>query len=162
MAKKEITITVKPGRLKFPTLAFYLYGQDYLDYAVAAKKPHDRYSPVPYFLYCQSIELLLKSYLSAYGFAREKLRRKFGHDLERLLTVAKEHNLDNVFRSTPQRRLAIRKANSFYREKANKQFNYLSYKTLTTSNSELPDIRILEGTALRLARITHSIIYGTL
>ena len=161
MAKKEITFTIKPGSLNFPTLGFHLYGQDYLDYAVAAKKPR-RYSPVPYFLYCQSIELLLKSYLSAYGFKREKLRgREFGHDLEKLLSAAREHHLDNaLLRSTKQRELAIRKANNLYRGEADarKQFNYLSFETLKTSMSELPDFRILEGIARRLALITHSIV----
>jgi hypothetical protein len=46
-----------------------------------------------YFLLSHSIELALKTFLAAHGCSAEKLRKKFGHDLEKLLKEADTHGL---------------------------------------------------------------------
>jgi hypothetical protein len=58
------------------------------------------YSPVPYFLYCRSLELVLKAYLLARGVSKGNLN-KFGHDLLKLVEEARPGYEGGAGRSLP-------------------------------------------------------------
>lgn len=73
-----------------PPIALFLSGESFL---IAAQHLHAdqdrkalrlRFSMPIYYLYSHAVELALKSYLRACGLSAAKLKRKFGHSLERL------------------------------------------------------------------------------
>jgi hypothetical protein len=65
--RKNIVIKVEPLKIKITPYGFYKYATDYFfatDKWTTAVKDAG-YSPVPYFLYCRTIELGLKAFLLA-------------------------------------------------------------------------------------------------
>jgi len=62
MKSKNVVIKAEPGHLHISPFGFFHYGKEFFDAAKGFKHPA-HYSPVPYFLYCRSIELVLKAFL---------------------------------------------------------------------------------------------------
>lgn len=96
------------------------YAGDFLDAAKDFKIPINRFSPVPYYLICHSIELSLKSFLFSVGFKKAD-RKKLNHDLEKALRTAEENGLSTHFQPTVDDRELILKANRLY---SKKEFEY--------------------------------------
>lgn len=134
----DVTVQVTPSTINLSPLGFYSFGCDYLMYAKRARKPKGRYSPVPYFLSCQAIELLLKAWLSAQGITSKVLREKYGHNLDCLLARSVEIGLGSYARITPRRCENIRRANTYYQP--GKKFNYFDLRTIFTPKGPLPDL----------------------
>lgn len=83
------------------------------DFGAWAERSHaeaaDHYSPVPYYLYCRSIELSLKAFLLAKGHSKQQLASpKLGHSLVALLAAARASGLEQFARieSTWEQELA--------------------------------------------------------
>lgn len=96
------------------------YAGDFLAAAKAFDPPENRFSPVPYYLICHSIELSLKSFLFSAGFNRSD-RKKLNHDLEEALCSAERNGLSSHLEITLNDREVLRKANRLY---AKKEFEY--------------------------------------
>lgn len=96
------------------------YAGDFLAAAKDFEPPVNRFSPVPYYLICHSIELSLKSFLFSVGFNKAD-RRRLNHDLERALRSAEDNGLSTHLQPTAYDRELIRKANRLY---AKKEFEY--------------------------------------
>lgn len=121
------------------------YATDFLDAAKAFKSPVNRFSPVPYYLICHSIELSLKSFLYSAGFKR-KDRKKLNHDLEKALKVAEENELGAHLKTAPNERDALEKANRLYPKK---EFEYFeSLETIYDPHDF--DLEVLASFAQRL------------
>jgi hypothetical protein len=74
-----------------PAIAFFLSAESFLQCAQKLHKLHEsnelrlRFSMPIYYLYCHSLELVMKSFLRAKGLSTQQLgSRKFGHKLEKL------------------------------------------------------------------------------
>jgi hypothetical protein len=100
------------------------YATDFLAAAKAFVAPKNRFSPVPYYLICHSIELSLKSFLFSAGFKR-KDRKKLNHNLEEALKAAEDKGLGTHIEITPLDRDALNKINKLYPKKEFEYFESL-------------------------------------
>jgi len=137
-------LKAEPGVLHISPLGFHRYASEFLR-AAQGFKINDGFSPVPYYLICRSMELVLKAFLLAKGLPKEKLKeRNLGHDLEKALKKAISLGLDKVVSITPQHEEEIRKANNYY---ASKGFEYFEVTRAATGYPNLPDLRGLSDFA---------------
>jgi hypothetical protein len=132
---------MRPASLDLDPLGFYRYSEEFLLAASSIQHRHS-FSPVPYYLYCRSLELALKAFLLTKGYTQQNLKRKFGHNLEKLLNRAKRHGLGNHLRINHIQEGAVRDANSYYQSKA---FEYFTGYRAMTGYSGLPDLQILDA-----------------
>jgi hypothetical protein len=100
------------------------YATDYFAAYQAFEAPKNRFSPVPYFLICRSIELSLKSFLFSAGF-KKKDRKKLNHDLEKALSAAEDNGLHTFLEITLEDREALKKAIKLYPKKEFEYFESL-------------------------------------
>lgn len=75
-------ITPLPVQLRLSPHAFHRWAEEFLEAAEVLPAP-ESYTPVPYFLYCRSLELAFKARLLEQGVEMVTLKdgRKVGHDL---------------------------------------------------------------------------------
>ena len=105
------------------------------------------FSPVPYYLYCRSLELVLKAFLLANDFSIKKII-DIRHNLKKALKKARKEGLDGFVVITSYHEKEIRKANKYYDEE--KGFEYFDGITALRGYQNLPDIHILEQLVLQL------------
>lgn len=121
-------------------IGFHNYASDFADWANRARIEKSKYfSPVPYYLYCRSIELVLKSFLLAKGMTKKQLKaRKLGHDLIALLAKAREMGLEDIVVIGSDEEVELSKANEYYCKKDFEYFNvgfgYYSLPSLSILN----------------------------
>jgi hypothetical protein len=121
------------------------YATDFFAAYQAFEPPKNRFSPVPYFLICRSIELSLKSFLFSAGF-KKRDRKKLNHDLEKALGAAEDNGLGTYLEITSNDREVLQKANKLYPKK---EFEYFeSLKTIHGPHDF--DLAILSSFAQRL------------
>jgi len=73
------------------------YGNDYHNASVTLLINHNESAFTPFFsTAAQSIELLLKAFLTAKGFEADGLRKEFGHDLCKLFSKTRKENINDV------------------------------------------------------------------
>src|SRR5262245_13976058 len=78
--------------------------------------PTDRFSVVPYFLYCQSLELGLKGFLFYHGVPEQDLIKKYGHSLIKALAEARARGLDAHVAVSPADDQLVEELNPYYAE----------------------------------------------
>jgi hypothetical protein len=100
------------------------YAGDFLAAAREFKPPENRFSPVPYYLICHSIELSLKSFLFTAGYNKAG-RRKLNHDLEKAFRSAEENGLGSHLQITANDRVLLQSANKLYPKKEFEYFESL-------------------------------------
>ncbi len=100
------------------------YAGDFLSAAKDFKAPVNRFSPVPYYLICHSIELSLKSFLFTAGFKKAD-RRRLNHDLEKALRASEDNGLGIHLPIVANDRELIRRANRLYPKKEFEYFESL-------------------------------------
>jgi len=98
---------------------------------------------VAYYLVGHSIELSLKSYLYAKNYDKNKLRRKFGHDLSTLLTECRKRKLGREIKVKKKEAAAIELLNTAYKSKG---FEYLEYGSYS-----FPEYDYIYGIAKKLS-----------
>ena len=120
--------------------AFWSYAEEFLSAASKVKKPdknnksNEEFTLLmpAYYLVGHSIELSLKSYLSAKGYEINELRsRKYGHNLVSLIKEARKRKLGREVKLTKYQIQAIELFNTVYQTK---DFEYLKY-----ANYRLPE-----------------------
>ena len=126
MEEKRTSHTLKAENIEIRVDGYWLrhYATDFLSAAKSFKTPENRFSPIPYYLICHSIELSLKSFLFTVGF-KKKERRKLNHDLEKILKVAEENGLNAHLIINANERDALEKANKLYLKKEFEYFESL-------------------------------------
>ncbi len=96
-----------------------------------------------YYLLGHSIELSLKSFLSAKGYSHSELRKKkYGHDLDSLLSECTRRKLGGEVRLSKKEVNGISLLNKTY---CDKKFEYLEY-----GNFRLPEYSFAFGIARKL------------
>lgn len=124
------------------------YAGDFLEALVSFRQPEGRFSPVPYYLACRSIELSLKAFLFPAGF-KKRHRKQIGHNLQLALEKAESNGLGALLEVAPDDRELVRAATQLYQ---NKEFEYFEsletvYDPLTFDQKELESFarRLLEA-----------------
>jgi hypothetical protein len=140
-----VVINAKPLVVNISPLGFNRYANDFLK-AAQYLKGEDRFSPVPYYLYCRSIELSLKSFLLVKGVPNITLKNRntLGHNLEKNLKKAESLGLSDVIVITTQHRMELKKANEYY---ASKGFEYFKVVKALKGYKDLPDLSVLSNLA---------------
>lgn len=141
MKSQNVVIKAEPITLHISPYGFFHYGKEFFNVAKDIKQSTN-YSPVPYFLYCHSIELVLKAFLLGKGVPKQDLPKKnlYGHDLEKILKKAKNLELGKFIEITLEQEKEISKANKYY---AFKGFEYFEVIKAMKAYPELPDLLLL-------------------
>jgi hypothetical protein len=149
---KHVHIEAEPIHLNITPLGFIIHAKDYYKAGKSFQNSPPRAS-TPRFLFCLSLELALKGFLLANGIPKKELATKrYGHDLEKLLTKAQELGLNKLITITPEQEEEIKKANIIYsNKKEGGGFVYFNVFYAGGGGPPLPDLSILE-------KITNSLI----
>ena len=148
MKLKSITLKPEPVTTNITPFGFFHYGKEFLDATKGFVEPLD-YSPVPYYLYCHSIELFLKAFLLVKGVDKKDLKdmKEYGHDLEKILKKAQKLGLIELVKITPKQEKEIQIANKYYKYKG---FEYLEVIKAGKGYQILPDLTVLKKVASEL------------
>jgi hypothetical protein len=150
-------IVAKPKPAVLPPLTglpFYVYAERFLEAAEALPPAQgfaaQGFSPVPYYLYCHSIELALKAFLSVQGVPEAEIRsKKLGHNLVRVAERAEALSLARVYTLSGPQWETIRTADPYYGRKG---FEYLDPRKALLGYKGLPDLESLRALARDLVR----------
>ena len=140
----ELSMTpVVRGRVGFISpIMFHFYA---LEFARAAEdfQMIGDFSPVPYFLYCRSIELSLKAFLLAKGVPVTKFKEKGGiwHNLEGALEEAESQGLLDIVEIPRHYKEELKKANYYYKRKGGFEY-FVSYEVFVRWD-DLPSLKVL-------------------
>lgn len=115
------------------------------------------FSPVPYYLYCRSIELSLKAFLLHNSKKLDELKsRKYGHNLGKILEEAKKYNLSKLLNVTSLEENELQKASALY-DNPNKAFEYSRVIDAVHGYNNFPKLKIIKRLAKKLLKIKNSI-----
>ena len=142
MNARNTVITPATGSANISPIGFHRYASEFAASArLAQPDPEGRFSPVPYYLYCRSLELVLKAFLLAKGVAKDDLKgRNLGHDLLKNLLKARELGLDQTITFAALWEDEIGKANVYY---ASKGFEYFDVISAARGYPQLPALDAL-------------------
>jgi hypothetical protein len=142
----KYVLKAEPIVIKLTPYGFHKYAKDYFSVAESLAK-NVKYSPVPYFLYCRTIELGLKAFLLAKGKTPNWVREKLWHDLTKALMIARQYSLDEFVTTTSRDETQIMIANKYYEAKG---FEYFFVLNHVTGLKDLPDLLSLKNYAKKL------------
>ena len=137
----NVVVHVGHAVIRMSPFGFWRYGSQYAEARKVVRCDHKKFSPVPYYLSCRALELLLKAYLLAQGWEVRDVKRDLHHNLERALKQAEEAGLGQVLRITAARREHVRLANGYYNSKS---FEYIDIVKMVHAYRDLPNIRVLD------------------
>jgi len=157
--KRRIVQAIPIGGTKFDLscLGLSLYARRYLKGARVVRDPdHPGFDPVPYALYCHSIELSLKAFLwIRRGRTIKQLKDDYSHRLNQLWRDAGAAGLGSAGVSlTPARHKVIRDASTYHSDRL-REFQYMNAIKTATGHPGLPDIEVLDRLAARLDHVVH-------
>ena len=143
-ALEPSNITFQPGTIhvNLSPHGFYRWAMHFYVCRQQFRCPDSGFSPVPYFLLCRAIELVLK----AQHLKRQKqseVKAQFRHDL-----LGAYNALDISDRVLSQEdKLVLEQANEVYKSK---RFEYMSPGDALTGFSKFPDLELLDQVASKL------------
>jgi len=147
MASKPIVIKPEPVVVRISPLGFHRYASEFL-HAARSVRVGPSFSPVPYYLYCRSLELVLKAFLLTKDVSvRELKSRNLGHDLVKVLDRAKTLGVKQLLTVTSAHEKELVKANNYY---ASKGFEYFEVMKAVHGYPELPEVSVLAELASHL------------
>jgi hypothetical protein len=119
-------------------IRFHEYAKSFFDIAIFYRKHSwfEKFTPAPYYLYCHSIELSLKSFLLTQDNQNLKTIKKINHDLTECI---KELKVDTEL--TVEDKKIVKMANSYYNKKG---FEYYDEKKSNGDYSLLAEIWCLD------------------
>lgn len=130
----NITIKPSPGHVDTKPYGFYIFSLDYFKAAqvVSTLDFQNKINCPAYFLYCRSLELIMKSILLAtkkYTLRDLANRKIFGHDLLKGLNLLKkEKSGNNIIKLSKQDKKMISDLNKWYKTDE-KRFEYYALFT---------------------------------
>jgi hypothetical protein len=130
-------------------LSFLKYSCDFLIAAeMILNNSNETPLPLPtYFLYARSIELSLKAFLINSGYKIEDLKKKYGHNLEKLFGEADSKNLCEIIEIDEYEKAALKVLNLSYMDK---QYEYYPHRNNEAGYYHEPYIRVVEQLARKL------------
>ena len=156
----SVEVKPKAGHVDMTGTALMVYANRYRDAAVGLKsttRGRTGFDPVAYFLLCLSLELHLKSFIWLKDrIGKEKIKTKYGHNIEKLWRHSKDKGIAKYAQPTPLRDHIIALVGPYYLKR---KCNYLDldmvvegYKSLKSEPKVLPTLsRLTEqlGKSLR-------------
>lgn len=129
------------GYVNISPEAFHMWAQHYYKCKQDFQSP-TKFSPVPYFLLCRTLELEIKSrHLGT--MKRDEVKDKFGHNLLRAYdSLSKEQKVLNEAELS-----VLSAANEIYRGKG---FEYFNPEHALRGYSNFPDLGALDAVAKKL------------
>ena len=123
---RKYILKAETGHIKLTPCLFFKYAKECFEAGNYIEKK-TRFSVVPYYLYCRSIELSLKAFLFNNNFSINKLKTQYGHNLIKLF-----NEFNNIYNKSFKNKLNIleseknelKKASCLY-DKKNKAFEYV-------------------------------------
>lgn len=131
-------------------IEFMQYGNRYLGAAeyLSKRTTDEWFDPLSYQLLCQSLELHLKSYIwLSDRLSRNKIKNKYGHDIQKLWRHAKQRRISRYCQPTPPRDFAIDLLGPYYKDR---RFAYLD---LSMSWEGIPRLRAHPEALAVIARL---------
>jgi len=146
-----IVVEVGTATVRMDPVGFAIYADQFL-MASCAIPADGKYSPVPYYLLCRALELILKALLLARGHSIAGLKAKFGHNLEALWNAARAEGLSELIKPLPSTAEAdVASANAYYKGKA---FEYFDFSRWANRYEGLPPLeRLRELTTLVVGKL---------
>lgn len=130
---------VIPGtsEINLSPIGFFRYAKEFYS-ASESYKPGDGFSPVRYYLYCHSLELLFKAYLLTHGVTKDLLKsKKYGHNLSTVLSESKKLGIGNILKISKEEEQNVELANDYYNKKG---FEYFYVVPAVTGYKDLPEL----------------------
>ena len=142
MNPRNTVITPATAIVNISPIGFHHYASEFAAFARQAQAGlGGTFSPVPYYLYCRSLELVLKAFLLAKGVAKNDLKgRNLHHDLQKNLLKARALGLEQTDPFAAHWEDEIRKANVYY---ARKGFEYFDVIAAARGYPQLPALDAL-------------------
>ncbi len=141
----NVTVSPATGHINLSPTLFHVYAKQYLE-CERSFTTEAKFSPVPYFLICRSIELELKArHLETKS--RLEVKTKYGHNLTR--SYNQLPTTDKIL--TADEFAVLEHASKIY-DIPNKGFEYVTVGDAVTGLRNFPDIRILKRIVLKLLR----------
>ena len=130
-------------------LGFHRFACDFAKWAERShEEPEDPDSPVPYYLYCRSIELVLKAYLLSQGVSKPVIASaRLGHSLTKLFSSALDLGLEGLVVVGPKWKTELALADERY---SSKDFEYFTVRFHFDERPGLDSLRAISA-ALRAA-----------
>jgi len=146
-----IVVEVGTATVRMDPVGFAIYADQFL-LASSAIPADGKYSPVPYYLLCRALELILKALLLAKGRSLTALKDTFGHNLDALWNAALTEGLSELIKPLPPTAEAdLAKANAYYKGKA---FEYFDFSRWANKYEGLPPLdRLRELTTLVVSKL---------
>jgi hypothetical protein len=144
--RKSYVLKAEAGKIKFSPFGFQYYASEFLNTA-RAHPARERFTPVPYYLYCRSLELSLKAFLLLKGKSINFVKEEIRHDLLEGLKEAKKLDIDKLVLVEQREEKELKKANKYY---VSKSFEYVNITKSANGYPGLPNLDILDDLAGRL------------
>ena len=149
MQPKHYSLDAKPGVVKVSRTGSSTTRRSFSKPLFQTVPRQDRFSPVPYYLICRSLELGLKAFVLAKGDSVACVRSKLKHDLLKGLARAKDLGLVKIISISSDEESELGKANTYY-DVPRKGFEYFEVGPAVTGYPGLPNLSTLENLAGRL------------
>ena len=148
-------ITVMPGpaaTFRMTPVGFAIYADQFLKAAQSVPTEDAKFTPVPYYLYCRALELILKAFLLLKGHGVSELKDRYGHNLKRLWKAARKDGLADAVPELPSDiENVLAQVNQYYKNKA---FEYFNFKRWVHSYEGLPSLdQLADCTATLIERL---------
>lgn len=141
MNPRNTAITPATAVVNISPIGFHHYASEFSTSARQAQAGlGSTFSPVPYYLYCHSLELGLKAFLLAKGVTKHELKYRLGHDLRKIPRKARGRGLEQTVPFSAHWRDELRKANNYY---ASKGFEYFGVNAAVRGYPQLPALDVL-------------------
>ncbi|MBW3661415.1 MAG: hypothetical protein KY397_07275 [Gemmatimonadetes bacterium] len=151
---------MKPATVRINPVGYAFYAAQFLAAGHAARAaPEDaklssqvpyKFSPVPYYLYCRAIELILKAFLLVKSRSVDELKGHYKHNLVRLVEESRREGLEKIVDSLPATfDRDLQAANNYYGTRK-KAFEYFNFEKWARGYKDLPPLDRLEAIAEQL------------
>lgn len=160
MGQQSVVVMPGPAVLNISPMGFHRFASEF---AKLGRQAHDDsgagFSPVPYFMYCRSVELVLKAFLLTKGLTKDDLKRTrgpdaLGHDLTKILAKARALGLESEVPVRADWEAELQKANSYY---ADKGFEYFDVGKAVRGYKGLPELDMLRAISQTLLETLETI-----
>ena len=139
----SIVVQVGTVTVKMSPVGFALYAEEFLK--AGESIPEDSqargnttFTPVPYYMFCRALELILKAFLLTKDRTPDELKNRYGHDLEKLWQEASDLGFSAVVGAcAPSFEADVASANSYYKGKA---FEYFDFRRWAHGYQGLPPL----------------------
>jgi hypothetical protein len=153
----SIVVRVGTATVRMSPVGFALYAEEFLKAgeSIAAHsqaRGNTTFTPVPYYMFCRALELILKAFLLAKHRSLDELKSRYRHDLEKLWREANGLGLSAVVGTCTQSFEAdLASANSYYKGKA---FEYFDFRRWAHGYQGLPPLDTFQEEVRRIVEKT--------